>query len=349
MTIILFIIVLLVTVLVHEWGHFIAAKKSGMTVEEFGFGIPPRLWSFKKGETRYSINALPFGGFVKIAGENGLDDTIPHDRQFESKSWWKQSIVLVAGVVCNILLAIVLLTVSYSLGTPTLSDTGTPTVLNVSKGSPIDQSGIAIGDTITSIKKYDVEIVPINTDSLKKAIANSTDPFVITYTHNEKEFVATVSPKKEGVNTTLGISVEKVKLERTSIPKAFLQSIKQTISITVSIFKTVGTLLNNLITGTKQSQELIGPIGLATEIKHASAIGFGYLLAFTAMISINLAVINILPFPALDGGRLIIVLLERIMRRKFSKTVIGVIHASGFLLLIGLMIFLSIGDIGRLL
>lgn len=348
MTIILFIIVLLVTVLVHEWGHFIAARKSGMLVEEFGFGIPPTLWSFKKGETKYSINALPFGGFVKIAGENGLEDTIPHDRQFESKPWWKQSIVLVAGVVCNILLAIVLLTISYSLGTPTLSDTGTPTVLNVTKGSPIDQAGIAVGDTITSIKKYDEEIVSIDTDFLKKTVNNSTDPIVITYVHDKKESVVTVIPKRDGAVAMLGISVEKVILERTSIPKAFVQAIKQTIFITGSIFKTVGTLLGNLVTGVKQSQELIGPIGLATEIKHASAIGFGYLLAFTAMISINLAVINILPFPALDGGRLIIVLLERITRRKFSKTVVGVIHASGFILLIGLMIFLSIGDIGRL-
>ena len=157
-----------------------------------------------------------------------------------------------------------------------------------------------------------------------------------------------MTPKKEGDVTMLGISVERVTIEHTSIPKAFVQAVKQTVFVTGSIFKTVGTLFGNLFTGTKQSQELIGPIGLATEIKHASAIGFGYLLAFTAMISINLAVINILPFPALDGGRLIIVLLERITRRKFSKTAVGIIHASGFLLLIGLMIFLSIGDIGRL-
>lgn len=348
MTIILFIIVLLVTVLVHEWGHFFAAKKSGMLVEEFGFGIPPKLWSFKKGETKYSINALPFGGFVKIAGENGLDNNIPHDRQFESKPWWKQSIVLVAGVVCNILLAIVLLTASYSLGTPTLSDAGTPTVLNVTKGSPIDQAGITIGDTITSITKYGKEIPSIDTTSLKKVINDSTDPLVITYVHDKKSSSVTVTPKREGDMTIVGISVEKVILEHTSIPKAFIQAIKQTFFIAGSIFRTVGTLLGNLFSGVKQSQELIGPIGLATEIKHASAIGFGYLLAFTAMISINLAVINILPFPALDGGRLIIVLLERITGRKFSKTVVGIIHASGFILLIGLMIFLSIGDIGRL-
>jgi regulator of sigma E protease len=349
MTIILFIIVLLVTVLVHEWGHFIAAKKSGMLVEEFGFGIPPRLWSWKKGETRYSINALPFGGFVKIAGENGLDDTVAHDRQFESKPWYKQSIVLVAGVVCNILLAIVLLTASYSMGTPTLSDAGTPTVLRVTKGSPIDLAGISVGDTITSISKYNKQIDSIDTTTLKKTINDSTDPISITFVHNKKTTTVVVKPQtKEGV-TALGISVEKVILEHTSVPKALTRAVTQTFFIAGSIFKTVGTLLGNLVTHTKQSEQLIGPVGLATEIKNASAIGFGYLLSFTAMISINLAVINILPFPALDGGRLIIVLLERVTRRKFSKNVVGWIHAGGFILLIGLMIFLSVGDISRLL
>jgi regulator of sigma E protease len=298
MTIILFIIVLLVTVLVHEWGHFIAAKKSGMLVEEFGFGIPPRLWSWKKGETVYSINALPFGGFVKIAGENGVDDNKPHDRQFEAKPWWKQSIVLVAGVVCNILLAIVLLTASYSMGTPTLSDTGTPTVLHITKGSPVDMAGIAVGDTITRIAKYDTAINSIDTATLKKTINNSTDPLSITFVHNKKESTVTVKPQtKEGV-TALGISVEKVTLEHTSVFRAFSRACTQTFFIAGSIFKTVGTLLGNLVTHTKQSQELIGPIGLATEIKNASAIGFGYLLSFTAMISINLAVINAFPRPA---------------------------------------------------
>lgn len=348
MTIILFIIVLLVTVLIHEWGHFIAAKKSGMLVEEFGFGIPPKLWSFKKGETTYSINALPFGGFVKIAGENGIENGIPSDRQFESKPWYKQSIVLVAGVVCNILLAILLFTISYSLGTPTLSDSGTPTVLHVTKGSPVDEVGIKVGDTITKVVKYDKEIAVINTENLKKTINDSTDPLTISFVNNKKETTVEVSPKKEGGVTALGIGVEKIALEKTSIAKAFVRATEQTVFITKSIFGTVGHLIGSLFIKGDEAQEIIGPIGLANEIKNASSIGFGYLLAFTAMISINLAVINILPFPALDGGRLIIVLLERISRKKFSKTVINLIHASGFILLIGLMIFLSISDIGRL-
>ena len=348
MTIILFIIVLLVTVLVHEWGHFITAKKSGMRVEEFGFGIPPRLWSWTKGETKYSINALPFGGFVKIAGENGLEDGAPVERQFESKPWYIQSLVLIAGVICNILLAIVLFTASYSMGTPTISEQGTPTVLHVTKGSPVDQAGISIGDTITKVTKYDKEIASIDTENLKKAINNSSDPLIITFVHNKVSKSVSVSPHKNGDITALGIGVEKVILEHTSIPKAFLQGLKQTGRVTKNIFQTVGSLLANLVTHDKQKEELIGPIGLATEIKNASNIGFGYLLSFTAMISVNLAVLNILPFPALDGGRLIVVLLERVSRRKFSKTVVGWIHACGFIILIGLMIFLSIGDIGRL-
>ncbi len=348
MTIFLFIIVLLVVVLVHEWGHFIAARKSGMTVEEFGFGIPPRIWSWKKGETTYSINALPFGGFVKIAGENGLEDGAPLDKQFESKPWWKQSIVLVAGVLCNILLAILLFTISYSLGTPTISPTGTPTVIHITDGSPTENSGIKIGDTIVSVSKNDQLLTNIDTTTLKSLINGSTDPVTIDYIHNKEAKVTTIIPIKKDDSVVIGIGVEKITLENTSIPDAFVKSLKQTGHITSSIFKTVGGLLGNLFTGQKQTEQLIGPIGLAKEVRNASAIGFAYLLSFTAMISVNLAVINILPFPALDGGRLIIVLLERLFKRKFSKKVVNIIHASGFILLIGLMIILSVGDVRRL-
>lgn len=348
MTIILFIIVLLVVVLVHEWGHFITARKSGMSVEEFGFGIPPRLFAWKRGETTYSINAIPFGGFVKIAGENGEDGSIPFDKQFESKPWWKQSIVLVAGVVCNILLAIFLFTISYSLGTPTISTTGTPTVIHVTDGSPISEAGIKVGDVITSVSKGAQTITDVDTPALKSLVNGSTEPISISYTRSKDANTVSVIPREKDGAVALGIGVEKVTLEHTSVPDAFTKALKQTAYITSSIFKTVGGLLEKLFTGEKQTEQLIGPIGLAKEVRNASAIGLGYLLSFTAMISVNLAVINILPFPALDGGRLIIVLLERLFRRKFSKKVVGMIHAGGFILLIGLMIVLSVGDIRRL-
>lgn len=348
MTILLLIIVLLVTVLVHEWGHYTAARKSGMIVEEFGFGIPPRIWAWKKGETTYSINAIPFGGFVKIAGENGFEDTTPREKQFESKPWYKQSLVLVAGVICNIFLAIILFTFSYTLGTPKLSESGTPTVIQITKDSPIDKAGIRVGDTFVSVSKYGRNISNINTTELKSLISGSTDPLMITFVHNKETKTVSVTPIAKGSTVSIGIAVERIELEKTSFGEAFVKGLQKTASTTSDIFKTVGSLLGKLITGQKQDQSLIGPIGLAGEIRSASNIGFGYLLAFTAMISVNLAVINILPFPALDGGRLLIVILERLFRRKFSKKVVNIIHASGFVLLISLMIVLSVGDIRRL-
>ncbi len=348
MTIFLLIVVLLVVVLVHEWGHFIAARKSGMAVEEFGFGIPPRIWSWKKGETTYSINALPFGGFVKIAGENGIEDGSPLDKQFESKPWYKQSIVLVAGVICNILLAIFLFTISYSLGTPVLDPQGTPTVIHVTKDGPVDKSGIKPGDTIVELSKNNLVITDIDTQAFKDLINGSTDPISVTYVHNKETKVTSIVPEEKDNGVIVGIGVEKVSLEYSSIGQSFVRAVKKTISTSTEIFEVVGSLLGKLVTGQKQEQALIGPIGLATEIRNASDVGFGYLLGFTAMISVNLAVINILPFPALDGGRLIIVLLERIFRRKFSKKAVGIVHACGFILLIGLMIILSVGDVRRL-
>jgi regulator of sigma E protease len=348
MTVILFIIVLLVTVLVHEWGHYITAKKSGMLVEEFGFGIPPRIYAWKRGETTYSINAIPFGGFVKIAGENGIENTTPVDRQFESKPWYKQSLVLVAGVVCNILLAVLLFTISYTVGTQVIDPAGTPTVVHVTSGGAIEQSGIKIGDKIIQISKNGQTVESIETQNIKQFIGNSPAPIAFTYLRNKITTTVVVTPVEQQGSFFLGLGVEKVSIEKSSLVDAFSKAIRQTIAVTTSIFKTVGSLLTGLFNGEKQAGQLLGPIGLAKEVRSASAIGFAYLLSFTAMISINLAVINILPFPALDGGRLIIVILERIFNKKFSKKVVGMIHAGGFILLFGLMIVLSIGDIRRL-
>lgn len=346
-TIIIFIAVLLVTVIVHEWGHFFTAKKFGMLVEEFGFGIPPRLWSWKKGETRYSINALPFGGFVKIAGENGIEEGKDPSRQFESKPWYAQSIVLVAGVVCNILLAIILFTTSYTIGTPAISDTGTPTIISVTKGSPIDSAGIRVGDEIQSVTKGTTTLESFSTTELRTLVNNELAPLTFIVERNDDVRTVSVTPVKNDGVVMLGVSIEKISIERLSFPQAFVRAVQQTFFVAKTIFATLGALIASLFNDTSVGG-LIGPVGLAREVRHASDIGFTYLLAFTALISVNLAVLNILPFPALDGGRLIVVLLERITRKKFSKNVVGIIHTVGFLFLIGLMLILSVSDIRAL-
>lgn len=350
MTIIIFIIVLLVCVIAHEWGHFFAARKSGMLVEEFGFGIPPKLWSWKKGETTYSINALPIGGFVKIAGENGLDESIPSNRQFESKPWYLKSIVLVAGVLCNVILAFVLFTAAYTIGMPAIVATGgVPTIVDVVPGSPAAQAGLLVGDTVESVVVSTVPITTITTEALHKAITTTTGDVVLVYTRSNETRTATITPAVEKNNRKIGVGIAAIANEKQPLFTAMKYAAMQTVSVGGTIFVTLGSLIKGLFGDSSVAGNLIGPVGLAHEVGNAATMGFTYLLAFTAMISVNLAVLNIMPFPALDGGRLIIVLLEAITRRRFSQKIVAIIHTSGFLLLLGLMLYLTIGDIGRLL
>jgi regulator of sigma E protease len=349
MTIVIFILVLLVTVIAHEWGHFFAARKSGMTVEEFGFGIPPRLWSWKKGETRYSINALPIGGFVKIAGENGIDESIPASLQFETKPWHLKSLVLVAGVLCNIILAIVLFTVAYTIGMPAIIEGGTPTVVTVVPKSAADEAGLASGDTVQSIHIGKISVDAISTDALHTAIEKSKEPVIISYTHQGEAKEATLIPKDEDGTRRIGLGIEPIDTVRKSFFGALWSAVVQVMHLIATIWTTLASLVGGLFTSHSSSADLMGPVGLAREVGSAATLGFTYLLAFTAAISVNLAVLNIMPFPALDGGRLIVVLLEAITRRRFSAKVVGIIHTLGFLVLLGLMIVLTVGDVRKLL
>lgn len=344
MTILLFLVILLVTVLVHEWGHFVAARKSGMLVEEFGFGIPPRLWSWKKGETTYSINALPIGGFVKIAGENGEETGVAPDRQFESKSVFAKSMVLLAGVIMNFVLAIVLFTVAYMSGLPAVTSTGTPTVTSVVAGSPVATAGIVPGDTVTSVLVNGIPAT-MTTVALHDAIQESTGPVIITYIHSGAAETATVTPTISGDNTLIGVSIEPISIVKQSLWNAFGSAWYQVTTLSREILATLGALIWGLVSGNGSVDGLMGPVGLAKAVGSAATFGLAYLLAFTATISVNLAILNAMPFPALDGGRLIVVWGEALTRRKFSQKTVGIIHAIGFVLLLVLMVVLTVGDI----
>lgn len=357
-TILIFILVLLVTVTVHEWGHFIVAKKSGMFVEEFGVGIPPRLWSFKKGETVYTVNALPIGGFVKIAGENGTgqqtteDGTvIPTHRQFQSKPWYLQAAVLVAGVVCNIILAFVLFVAAYTIGMPQttpVAEGGVPTVVSVTSNSPAAKAGLVGGDTVQSVTVAGVTITDIDTEQLRDAITTSSGAITVAYTHKGQPKTTIVTPEGVGVERKIGLAIEPIKTVRLPIVQAAVQAALHIYIMVIGIWQTLAGLIVGLFTNSAVTEGLTGPVGLVREVGNAATIGFAYLLAFTAAISVNLAVLNIMPFPALDGGRLVVVLLEAITRRKFSAKTVGIIHAIGFAILLLLMVVLTVGDIRRL-
>ncbi len=349
MTIILFILVLLVCVIAHEAGHFFAAKKSGMLVEEFGFGIPPRLASWKKGETTYSINALPIGGFVKIAGENGLETNVPKERQFDYKPWYLKSIVLVAGVVCNVLLAFVLFTISYTVGLPGVTPDGTPTVVSVVSGSPTEKAGIQTGDTVLTVTVSGEQVDVLSTEKIKDAIARTTGSVGIEYEHDHTLHTATITPMSTADGRLIGIAIEPIGVIKQSLPTAIKNAAQQSVALIANIFGAIGTLVGRVVGGHPSTAGLIGPVGLAKEVGNAATFGFAYLLAFIATISLNLAVLNIMPFPALDGGRLLVVWVEALTRKKLSPMVTGIIHATGFLILIGLMVILTIGDIRKAL
>ena len=347
MTVILFIFVLLVCVLVHEWGHYITAKKSGMLVEEFGFGIPPRLWSFKKGETKYSINALPIGGFVKIAGENGTEANIPYERQFESKPWYIKTLVLLAGVIMNFVLAVVLFAAAYTIGLPGITPSGTPTVVSVVEGSPVEAANIVVGDIVASVRVGSDDVAVLDTETIRNAIVSSTKPVTIQYIHKGISNTVTITPTTE--ERMIGVTIEPIGIVRESFFSAIGHAWTQSVDLVGQIFATIGMLVGGLFTGEGSVKGLMGPVGLAREVGTAATFGVTYLLAFIATISLNLAVLNVLPFPALDGGRLIVVWGETLTRRKFSPTVVGIIHMVGFLLLILLMVILTIGDIRKAL
>ncbi len=345
MTIIIFVLVLFVTVLVHEWGHFYAARKSGMHVEEFGFGIPPKLFSWKKGGVVYSINLLPIGGFVRIAGENGLEKDIPKEKQFDHKPWYLKSIVLIAGVFMNLVLAFVLFTISFSIGMPGIREGGTPTITSVSAGTLASESGLKTGYVVENVFVDGKDIKPLNTETLRNHIVDSKESVEIEYFKDgnlEKVFFDT---KDIAGDVRIGVAIEPIGNIKLSFIDAIKNAFYQTIGLVVNIFYTLGKLISSLFGSSTGIGGLMGPVGLAREVGGALNIGFAYLLAFTAVISVNLAVLNILPFPALDGGRLVVVLLEAIFRKRFSPAVVGIIHAVGFILLLVLMVVLTIGDI----
>ncbi|MEI6022659.1 MAG: M50 family metallopeptidase [bacterium] len=350
-TILIFIAVLLVVVIVHEFGHYIAAKKSGMLVEEFGFGIPPRLFAVRKGETVYSFNALPMGGFVKIAGENEGVENIPESRQFEYAKWYKKVLVLVAGVCGNLLLGFTLFFFALMVGLPSASTTGQSTVLSVSPGSPAAHADVRVGDIVAGFGvggKNQVQV--IDTEHIHTFLQTQKGAVSITLERNGELVQKTIQPSvaTDG-SVKIGLAVEDVSRASYGWKESLSMAYHKTIEVIGMLFGVIGNLVGGLIHHKDSgASDLVGPVGIASELGGARAFGFGYILYFAGLISLNLAVLNILPFPALDGGRLFVVLIETIIGRKLPKRLIQIVHTAGFILLLGLILVLTFKDIAKL-
>jgi regulator of sigma E protease len=364
MSILIFILILGALIFVHELGHFLFAKWSKMRVDEFAIGFPPRIFSFKKGETNYALNLIPFGGYVKIFGENPDDASADPDanNSFVNKSKWQQAAVLIAGVLFNIIFAWLLFSIGFLSGVPTVvtdenkSAVTNPRVMitNVAPESPALEFGLVLGDVITEIDTATQE--PIAVQSVADVQAYITqhedETLLFTVTRNGEENPVVVPVEaREGVvegKKAVGIMMGLIGEMKLGFFKAFGYGALTTVEKTKEVAVGLGTFLQQIVTGKANFNQVAGPVGIVGLVGDASEIGFIFLLSFTAVISLNLAVLNLIPFPALDGGRLLFILIEAIIRKPIPHKIANTINAVGFLILITLMVVITISDVIKL-
>jgi regulator of sigma E protease len=363
MFILIFVLILIALIIVHEFGHFIVAKFFKIRVDEFGIFFPPRLFAKKFGETEYSINLLPLGGFVKIFGEN-YDEGKNDPRSFVSKPRYQQALVIVAGIAFNLIFAWLVISAGYMAGLPTAAEHkgfGTvtnqeATVTGLRADSPAQKAGIMPGDSVKRVETA--------TDSIDTKVLNSQQSTAITAfitSHSEESVVITVERNNEekiflakaaeGLvpdRKVIGIELADIGILKLNPIQALGQGAILTWDITKSTAVGLAGFFKQIFTASANFNEVAGPIGITVYGASAIKEGFAAAAVLTALISINLAIINLVPIPGLDGGRLFIIIIESIIRRPVSPAVVMKLTIAGFLLLITLMIVVSYHDIARL-
>lgn len=367
--IVVLLLILTVLVAVHEFGHFIVAKLCGVHVYEYSIGMGPRLFYFKRKNdpTEYSVRLLPIGGYCKMAGEEGEDDSsLPKDKFMCNQSKIKRILILVAGVTLNFVLAFVILFfISLICG----SAEQNTYIGTVQQDSPAQIAGIVPGDKIVSLNGYKVSnwdklsiVTALKNDGVLHYTIQHKDGSKTTYDIVPAEYVAVgedyVKVTKENTvekiikDNKLLKETEPVKLVGISsqgeIKHGFVNAIKYAFNKLVGIVDIMLLTVISLITGKLGLNSLSGPVGMYTIVGQAATYGLANIIYLAAYLSINLGVINILPFPAFDGGRVVFVIIEAITRKKVNPNVEGAFHMIGFILLMILMLFITFQDILRL-
>jgi regulator of sigma E protease len=380
-TILIFIVILGILVFVHEFGHFIVAKKSGMTVEEFGFGFPPRLIGIKKvggkwkvigtknrqllnqngnqagqapadDRTVYSINSIPLGGFVRILGENNENEDQPGS--FINKGFWPRFFTLIAGVVMNVILAWVIFSAGYMIGLPvainsladvpahaTLTHPETA-VLDVVKNLPADKAGIKPNDIILSLDGKSFNAV----DDFQKYInTHQGQPITFQVQRGSEHLNIPITPDVNPAQGQGATGIQISLLGRLKYP--WYMAIWEGGVATVTGIVGIVYGLYSLFAQHMGFSSLGGPIQIARLTGQVTGLGFVFLMQFTAFLSLNLAVLNILPFPALDGGRVLFLIIEKVRRKRNNQKIEQIVNTAGFVFLILLMIAVTVHDIIR--
>jgi len=390
LTIIIFLVMLAALVFVHELGHFALAKWVGARVDEFAIGFPPKVFSWRIGETVYAINLIPFGGYVKILGEDAVEshaegvvaEIDPADeaetaedpsRSLAHKSRKAQVAVMVAGITANVIFAWVLLSVSFLVGMPASSDNyfNAPvtnshvSIVSITADSPAARAGLASGDAIVGISGAGIAnlTAPFTISAIQQAIQAASGTLAISYV-SDKDYSSSIDPAKVKVvdvapaagivngHKAIGIGMDDVGIIKLSFFKAFYVGAKGTFYMAVNTIEGLAAFIAGFFTGhaglENSLSQVSGPVGIAKMVGEARSFGFAYLLSFTALISINLAIINALPLPALDGGRIAIIAIEGIIRRPLNPRAVNLTHTIGFAALILLMLVITANDILKL-
>lgn len=356
LTIVIFILILGLLVFVHELGHFVVAKRAGMRVEEFGFGFPPRVFGVKKGETLYSLNLVPLGGFVKITGEDGQESSDP--RSFVNKSAAQRFFVLIAGVSMNVVLAWFLISVGLGIGLPTIVSEGQTlphsakisaakvSVFELAPGSPASLAGMKIGDIVVAVNGQLVSSIEQLQDLTQANAGKST---VYTIKRGSSEFQKTLVPRENPPEGQGALGVALAMVAKVSYPwyEVLFRGFGATANLVATTISAFWQLLVQWLSGQHITTNLSGPVGIAVLTRDVAELGFIYLLQFTALLSINLAVINAIPFPALDGGRVLFLAIEQIRGKKMQPKAEATANTIGFSLLLLLMAFVTFKDISH--
>ncbi|MFA5602149.1 MAG: RIP metalloprotease RseP [Bacilli bacterium] len=345
MTLIYFILILSITIFIHELGHYIFAKKAGIYVYEFAIGMGPRIFTKKRknDETTYSIRLIPLGGFVSMAGEQvEEDENIPKEKRLQSKTWGQRFMAVIAGVMFNFIFAILLL---FVLGLFYGAPIDKPIVGGLEEGYPAVEAGIEEGDTIISINN--------------KSVKSWDDLLLYIELYKPGDKLSLEVEKENGKNESYEIIPKKITEDETTYykigisPKSIkkyglIPAVKYAVNKTGSLFKTMFIVIKNLITGDLGLNRLSGPVGIYNVVGESAAAGFENILYLIAFLSINIGFINLLPIPAFDGGRLLFLIIEKIKGKPVNSKVENYIHAVGFVLLIGLLLVVTWNDISKI-
>ena len=356
-TILVFLIILSVLVLIHELGHFLVAKKFGIKVEEFGFGLPPRAFGIKKGETIYSINWLPIGGFVKLYGEDEAGSgkirisksEIRNDKEraFFARPVWQRLLVVIAGVAMNFLLSIAI--ISYIFGVSGVRTQGDKVIVTeVVRGAPAEEAGIRKGDIIEAVNGIKIikttELISITKEHLGE------EATLRVRTANSEIRNIKVTPRKDYPQNQgpMGVAIsQNIITKKYAWYEAPVVGTKESLKASGLIIASLGKTAYDLFAHAEVPKGVAGPIGIAQLTGQFVEIGPVAVLSFMSILSLNLAILNILPIPALDGGRLFFILIEAVSGRRVSQKFEAKAHAVGMAILLSLIALITIQDIIR--